>query len=99
MFGRISDWLDQLRLPAVTLHRSHIYALLDTLSAENEVYRRAGAVHGCALCGFNPAGEPRIDLFVEDVGRHNAADAIYGHVYDSAASTAPTRSSTTPPVG
>ena len=80
VFGRISDWLDQLRLPAVTLHQSHIYALLDTLSAENEVYRRAGAVHGCALCVSGP-GAAAIELFVEDVGRHNAADAISGHMW------------------
>ena len=79
VFGRISDWLDQLRLPAVTLHQSHLYALLDTLSAENEVYRRAGAVHGCALCSSGPGAA--IELFVEDVGRHNAADAISGHMW------------------
>ena len=81
VFGRISDWLDRLELPRVTLRQSRIYALLEALNAENEVYRRAGAVHGCALCGFAPSGQPRIDLFVEDVGRHNAADAIAGHMW------------------
>jgi FdhD protein len=99
VFGRISDWLDRLRLPAVRLRQSSIYGLLDALSAHNEVYRRAGAVHGCALCAFGagpmdagsddpgPAeGEcrsdaPHIELFVEDVGRHNAADAISGHMW------------------
>lgn len=88
VFGRISDWLDRLRLPAVRLRQSSIYGLLDALSAHNEVYRRAGAVHGCALCALGSedgeAGsgiEPRIELFVEDVGRHNAADAISGHMW------------------
>jgi FdhD protein len=56
-------------------------ALLDALRDHNEVYRRAGAVHGCALCGFGDGGAPRIELFVEDVGRHNAADAIAGHLW------------------
>ena len=83
VFGRITEWLDQLKLPPVTLHQSRIYKLLDTLSAHNEVYRRAGAVHGCALCvGANSQGaEADIELFVEDVGRHNAADAISGHMW------------------
>jgi FdhD protein len=89
VFGRISDWLDQVRLPPVTLYQSRLYALLDTLSAHNEVYRRAGAVHGCALCaGANVDSDAKtadgaadIELFVEDVGRHNAADAISGHMW------------------
>ena len=60
--------------------QSRLYALLDALHEHNDVYRRAGAVHGCALCGFTTDGAPEIDLFVEDVGRHNAADAIAGHM-------------------
>ena len=76
VFGRITDYLERLRLPRVQLRQSDIYALLDNLNAHNEVYKRAGAVHGCALCG---GGE--IALFVEDVGRHNAADAIAGHMW------------------
>jgi FdhD protein len=76
VFGRIADYLERLRLPRVHLRQSDIYALLDNLSAHNEVYKRAGAVHGCALCS-----KSRIELFVEDVGRHNAADAIAGHMW------------------
>jgi FdhD protein len=76
VFGRITDQLERLRLPPVHLRQSQIYALLERLNRYNEVYRRAGAVHGCALCGR--AG---IELFVEDVGRHNAADAIAGHMW------------------
>ena len=76
VFGRISDYLDRLRLPAAEVRQSRIYDLLERLSAHNEVYKRAGAVHGCALCA---AGG--IELFVEDVGRHNAADAIAGHMW------------------
>jgi FdhD protein len=45
-------------------------------------------VHGCALCGFDPAGQPAVELFVEDVGRHNAADAIAGHMWLNAVSSA-----------
>jgi len=53
-----------------------VYRLLDNIRSENEIYKRAGAVHGCALCqGTEPL------LFVEDVGRHNAADAIAGYMW------------------
>ncbi len=76
VFGRITEHLERLRLPQVTERQSRLYALLDALNAHNEVYRRAGAVHGCALCASG-----RIELFVEDVGRHNAADAIAGYMW------------------
>lgn len=76
VFGRIMEELDQLRLPPVPLHQSVIYGLLRNLKAYNEVYRNAGAVHGCALC----AGM-EIVTFVEDVGRHNAVDAIAGQMW------------------
>jgi FdhD protein len=76
VFGRLTEQLKRIRLPPIRLRQSSIYALLERLQGHNEVYRRAGAVHGCGLC----AGED-IELFVEDVGRHNAADAIAGHLW------------------
>jgi FdhD protein len=81
VFGRIADQLARLRLPRAHLRQSQIYALLERLNDYNEVYRRAGAVHGCALCGPDGYGGTGIDVFVEDVGRHNAADAIAGHMW------------------
>ncbi len=76
IFGSIMEELDQLRLPQVPMRQSMIYGLLRNLHAYNEVYRSAGAVHGCALC----AGA-EIVTFVEDVGRHNAVDAIAGQMW------------------
>jgi FdhD protein len=76
MFGNLMDSLAQIHLPAVSITQSLIYDLLAALSEHNEVYRRAGAVHGCALCH-----NANINLFVEDVGRHNAVDAIAGHMW------------------
>jgi FdhD protein len=67
------DDLDQLRLPRPALRQSTLYALLKNLAAYNEVYRDAGAVHGCALCR-----NAEILTFIEDVGRHNAVDTIAG---------------------
>ena len=76
VFGSLMDHLDTIRLPQVSIRQSMIYDLLKTLSEHNEVYRRAGAVHGCALC----LGSSMFH-FVEDVGRHNAVDAIAGQMW------------------
>lgn len=76
VFGNLMDDIDKIKLPQVTVRQSRIYALLNALQEYNEIYRRAGAVHGCALCT-----DDNINLFVEDVGRHNAVDAIAGHMW------------------
>lgn len=76
VFSCTLDKLYDVRLPAVTLRQSTIYRLLDNIRDYNDIYKRAGAVHGCALCQDS---EPL--LFVEDVGRHNAADAIAGYMW------------------
>ena len=76
MFGRLMDSLDQIKIPKVTVKQSQVYGLLDSLNQHNEVYRKAGAVHGCALCHGT-----EILSFVEDVGRHNAVDTIAGYMW------------------
>lgn len=76
VFGDLMEKIDEVRLPEVQIQQSLIYELLDNIASHNEVYRRAGAVHGCALC----AGA-EIKWFVEDVGRHNAVDAIAGMMW------------------
>ena len=73
VFSCTLDKLYEIRLPDVRLSQSGIYGLLKSISSYNEIYRQAGAVHGCALCCGT-----RIVTFIEDVGRHNAADAISG---------------------
>ncbi len=76
VFGGLMDDLDKVSLPQVRTRQSTIYNLLNTLSEHNEVYKRAGAVHGCALCQ-----DHQMLHFVEDVGRHNAVDAIAGQMW------------------
>lgn len=76
VFGSILEELDRIRLPRRWLKQSTIYHLLIALNEYNDVYKRAGAVHGCALCSEN-----EILKFVEDVGRHNAVDAIAGMMW------------------
>ncbi|MBC6413842.1 MAG: formate dehydrogenase accessory sulfurtransferase FdhD [Chromatiales bacterium] len=73
VFSCTLDKLYDQRLADVQLKQSTIYALLKEITLYNEIYRAAGAVHGCALCK-----DTEILAFVEDVGRHNAADAIAG---------------------
>lgn len=76
VFGSLMDDLEKIHLPQVTLQQSLIYGLLRSLNNYNEIYRRAGGVHGCALCQ-----DVEVLRFVEDVGRHNAVDAIAGHMW------------------
>ncbi len=76
VFSCTLDKLYDVHLPRVRLRQSTIYGLLRALAHDNEIYRAAGAVHGCALCR-----EETVLLFVEDVGRHNAADAIAGRMW------------------
>ena len=76
VFGDMMQSLDSIKLPKVSLKQSNIYQLLAALSKDNEIYKQAGAVHGCALCKNTDKLR-----FVEDVGRHNAVDAIAGYMW------------------
>jgi FdhD protein len=76
LFGDLLESLEKLQLPKPRFRQSLIYQLLYNISKHNEVYKQAGAVHGCALC----VGV-QILYFVEDVGRHNAVDAIAGMMW------------------
>jgi FdhD protein len=77
MFGDLMDDIDKVVLQQPILRQSSIYELLQTLNEYNEVYKNAGAVHGCALCSETLG----IEQFIEDVGRHNAVDAIAGYMW------------------
>ncbi len=77
VFGQLKEKLEKIRVPQVKVRQSALYALLENLRQYNEVYKRAGAVHGCALCSL----EGDILFFCEDVGRHNAVDAIAGYMW------------------
>ena len=76
VFGDTIAQLQAVRLARLTFSQAMIYALLRNITLHNEVYKQAGAVHGCALCRGT-----EILYFVEDVGRHNAVDAIAGQMW------------------
>ena len=75
-FSGVMDDLKDKKIKMKNTKQSTIYHLLKLLHDKNEIYRRSGAVHGCALCD-----DDKIIDFVEDVGRHNAVDAIAGHMW------------------
>ena len=76
VFGDLMDDLEKIRLQQRPLRQSQIYQLLENINQRNEVYRQAGAVHGCALCHGS-----EVLRFVEDVGRHNAVDCLAGWMW------------------
>ncbi len=77
VYGDLLKDLDAKPLANVQILQSQIYAALSNLTSFNEIYRSAGAVHGCALLD----DKQQVIYFVEDVGRHNAADAIAGKMW------------------
>ncbi|KWR90125.1 formate dehydrogenase accessory sulfurtransferase FdhD [Cupriavidus sp. IDO] len=77
VFGSLLDEIDNIRLPVgATLEQDTLYSIVDTIRLQQSVYKQAGSVHGCALF----KGSDML-MFVEDVGRHNAVDAIAGRMW------------------
>ena len=78
VFGGLMDDVDRITLPLdARLAQSTLYRIIDAVRNQPSIYKQAGSVHGCAL--FSAAGE--LLSFVEDVGRHNAVDAIAGQMW------------------
>lgn len=76
IFSCTIDGLYETQLRPITLRQSQVTRLMKSLVRHNEIYKAAGAVHGCALCSAE-----EVEIFVEDVGRHNAADTIAGRMW------------------
>ncbi len=78
VFGGLMDEVDQIALPGdARLRQSVVYRIVETIRTQQSIYKQAGSVHGCAL--FSAEGE--LLYFIEDVGRHNAVDAIAGMMW------------------
>ena len=73
VFGDLMADVDTIALPDATLTQSALYGIVNTIRLHDSVYKTAGSVHGCGLF----QGDTLL-MFVEDVGRHNAIDAIAG---------------------
>jgi FdhD protein len=78
VYGDLMEEIDRIKLRKnVTLEDVQLFVLIEKVRKHETIYKQAGAVHGCALA--TRAGE--ILMFVEDVGRHNAVDAIAGFMW------------------
>jgi FdhD protein len=78
VFGDLMDDIESIRLDdAMRVKESTLFAMLNNVRLHESIYKQAGAVHGCALADSTG----RILTFVEDVGRHNAVDAIAGWMW------------------
>ncbi len=87
VFGGLMDEVDQLVLPKdIRITQRQLYSVVNTIRLEETTYKSAGSVHACALFQLGQ-DEPKMLLFIEDVGRHNAIDTIAGwlamHVINS----------------
>jgi FdhD protein len=77
VFGDLMEDIESIRLSGdASLDEETLFDLLDNVRRHESIYKQAGAVHGCAL-----AQGSEILTFVEDVGRHNAVDAIAGWMW------------------
>ena len=78
VFGDLMAEIENIELNKnILLSDERLFELLEKVRKHETIYKQAGAVHGCALASV--AGE--ILMFVEDVGRHNAVDAIAGRMW------------------
>jgi FdhD protein len=82
MFGGLMEEIEKLRLREdVRLSDAQLFDLIEKVRRHETIYKQAGAVHGCALARTAGPAAAEIQLFVEDVGRHNAVDAIAGFMW------------------
>jgi FdhD protein len=77
VFGDLMADIENIRLDdRMRFDEQTLFELLNAVRVHESIYKQAGAVHGCAL-----AHGSKILTFVEDVGRHNAVDAIAGWMW------------------
>jgi FdhD protein len=76
VFGGLMDEIESIHLPAASITQGQLYGILNAIRLQESTYKSAGSVHGCALFRGD-----EMQLFVEDVGRHNAIDTIAGWMW------------------
>jgi FdhD protein len=78
VFGGLMDEVDAIVLPTdARIKQSTVYRIVDGMRVHESIYKQAGSVHACAM--FSLDGE--LLYFIEDIGRHNAVDAIAGKMW------------------
>src|SRR3979490_706350 len=69
VFGDLMEALETITLPQAELRTSWLYRLTHLINTTPSLYLEAGAIHGCVL-----ALEDKPLIYMEDAGRHNAAE-------------------------
>jgi FdhD protein len=82
VFGDLMDEIDKVKLrDDVRMTDAQLFDLVEKVRKYETIYKQSGAVHGCALARTTAQDAAEILLFIEDVGRHNAVDAIAGFMW------------------
>lgn len=77
LFGGVMESLEDIRLSSSTMVRSSwLRAIGRKIDGLETLHRKTGSIHRCVLCQ-----EDRLLAYVEDVGRHNALDALAGFMF------------------
>ena len=82
-FYRAMDAKDCLPLKSgVLISKGKIFSMMKEFLGMSGLHRDTHGVHSAALCG-----RERIEIFAEDIGRHNAIDKIIGECFLKGIST------------
>ena len=70
VFGGLMDAVDQISLPGdAHMSQAQLYSLVNTIRLKETTYKSAGSVHACALFTTASDDDPKLLLFVEEIGR------------------------------
>ena len=76
-FYRAVDAKDCLPLKSnIIISKEKIFSMMKEFLGMSDLHRDTHGVHSAALCG-----RERIEIFAEDIGRHNAIDKIIGECF------------------
>ena len=77
VFGDIMEEFENITLSKTAkIKASWLIKLLKDINTTPSLYLKARAIHGCVLCKKDKA-----QVYMEDVGRHNAVDKIAGYMF------------------
>lgn len=82
MFSHLMENISHLSLPNLKVSQAQLFSVIDEIREHVSVYKQSGSVHACALFALNTnTSTAALQIFVEDVGRHNALDTIAGWMW------------------
>jgi FdhD protein len=78
VFSSVLDEIETIQLPTeARVQQSAIHQVIEEIRSSPSIYKKSGSVHCCAIFR-NLGSSVKLLYHVEDVGRHNAVDAIAG---------------------